>query len=139
LIIAVATSTHYNLQPGEQLTLEEHADNLVALWKGYGDRTNAITMTQHQFGSSGQNDVSDAFRHAYWNAIMVRDVGEAIAVDIATNHELDPGSPESRQMDLWNNAIGREIGKRLAGAGIEDDAVYAREVLNNKGRLKVIK
>jgi hypothetical protein len=139
LIIAIAKSTDHKIQPGEQLTLEEHADSLVALWKGYGDRTNAIATTERLFGSSGQDDASDAFRHAYWNALMVRDVGETMAVDIATNHELNPGSSESRQMDLWNNEVGRQIGKRLIGAGVKNDAAYAQEVQNNKSRLKVLK
>jgi hypothetical protein len=38
-------------------------------------------------------------------------------------------------MDLFNNRIGREIGRDLTGKGITDDAKYAEEVKKQMGRL----
>ena len=64
-----------------------------------------------------EDDNGDAFRHAYWNARMAGDpkVGPAWAEKWATAHEDGtPGNPLlRRQMDLFNNAVGR---KNASGA-----------------------
>ncbi len=64
--------------------------------------------------------LGDAFRHAYWNALMARFLGEEVAKKIADAHELhagtlDPNSPnydpEASKMDLFNNELGRKIAR----------------------------
>ncbi|MDI6757977.1 MAG: hypothetical protein QME32_08175, partial [Endomicrobiia bacterium] len=81
------------------------------------------------------NDIADAFRHAYWNALMVRDIGDELVMEIANNHELNDNKPDQNIMDYINNKIGREIGERLKREGITDDEAYADEIFRNKNRL----
>ena len=65
-------------------------------------------------------DRSDAFRHGIWNAEMSLLIGTEKAELFATAHEdkdvfgneTDGYSKEAhKQMDLHNNAVGRELGE----------------------------
>lgn len=63
---------------------------------------------------NGPNDTADnhtdAFRHAYWNALMTQRFGEDWTRDFATAHERLPNNPATAEaMDLYNNEVGREI------------------------------
>lgn len=63
---------------------------------------------------NGANDTADnhtdAFRHAYWNALMTQRFGEDWTRDFATAHERPPNNPATAEaMDLYNNEVGREI------------------------------
>lgn len=63
---------------------------------------------------NGANDTADnhtdAFRHAYWNALMTQRFGEDWTRDFATAHERLPNNPAAAEaMDLYNNEVGREI------------------------------
>jgi hypothetical protein len=61
-----------------------------------------------------QDDREDAFRHAYWNALMTRRFGAEWTEKYATVHEQVPGNPPEREaMDLYNNQVGREIAQRF--------------------------
>ncbi|KAF1811945.1 hypothetical protein P152DRAFT_417793 [Eremomyces bilateralis CBS 781.70] len=60
------------------------------------------------------NGKGDAFRHCYWNALMVIEIGEGKAKSIANNHEKG-GKGREKEMDLKNNARGRTIGKNASG------------------------
>ena len=52
----------------------------------------------------------DAFRHAYWNALMTERFGEEWTREFTTAHERRPGNfASSEAMDLWNNEVGRGI------------------------------
>lgn len=57
------------------------------------------------------DDISDAFRHALWNALNSKAIGASLAWAFATAHEeLNPeGKPDiaAKNMDLSNNASGR--------------------------------
>ncbi|QZN82242.1 RHS domain-containing protein [Stenotrophomonas sp. DR822] len=58
----------------------------------------------------------DAMRHCTWSCQMARDIGEENARLIGDNHELwGADSPGGRQMDLNNNAIGRDLSS-MSGA-----------------------
>jgi len=73
----------------------------------------------------------DAFRHAYWNYLMTKELGESLAKEIADRHEGDSKSLAS-QMDRFNNQEGREIaGESSEGAEAIADAV-------KEGRLRII-
>jgi hypothetical protein len=63
---------------------------------------------------NGPNDTADnhtdAFRHAYWNALMTQRFGENWTRDFATAHERLPNNPATAEaMDLYNNEVGRTI------------------------------
>jgi hypothetical protein len=61
---------------------------------------------------------ADAFRHAYWNALMARRVSPAFAELFASAHEVgSSNTPAASAMDLHNNAFGRAFAARLAAAG----------------------
>ena len=52
----------------------------------------------------------DAFRHAFWNALLTKHFGIKWANQFATAHEALPGNPAQREaMDLYNNEVGRKI------------------------------
>lgn len=79
----------------------------------------AIRQTEVKFGFNGLGDKSDAFRHGIWNAEMTVLIGETKAEKFATAHEdKDTTGIETdgylksqhKEMDLHNNAVGREIG-----------------------------
>jgi len=66
------------------------------------------------YGSGGNHLCNgDAFRHAYWNALMVRSIGFNAAALFATAYEgqIDPNDLDQK-MDLLNNEIGRLDGSR---------------------------
>lgn len=67
------------------------------------------------------NDV-DAFRHAYVSGVFNQVHGETAANILGLINEYDPfgsssnsASPRSRNMDLWNNRVGRKYGKKTRG------------------------
>lgn len=79
----------------------------------------ATSQTELKFGHNGLGDRSDAFRHGIWNAKMTVLVGKEKAELFATAHEDKDTTgmeadgytkAEHKNMDLHNNAAGREIG-----------------------------
>lgn len=54
----------------------------------------------------------DAFRHAYWNAVMTKEIDETWARKFATAHESETPAGNDRTMDLRNNGVGRGVGRR---------------------------
>lgn len=67
------------------------------------------------------NDV-DAFRHAYVSGVFTQEYSEKVANYLGLANEYWPGgqysnavSPGSRNMDLWNNKVGRKYGKKIRG------------------------
>lgn len=67
------------------------------------------------------NDV-DAFRHAYVSGVFTQEYGEQTANFLGLANEYSPEgqyshsmSPRSRNMDLWNNGVGRKCGKKTKG------------------------
>ncbi len=67
------------------------------------------------------NDV-DAFRHAYVSGVFTQEYGNKVANWLGLANEYSPealysnsASPGSRNMDLWNNKVGRKYGKKTRG------------------------
>ncbi len=66
-------------------------------------------------GKFVNNDV-DAFRHAYVSGVFTQKFGDLIANSLGQLNELEGDlkrnqSPEEKNMDLWNNEIGRKYGQ----------------------------
>lgn len=77
---------------------------------------------------SCHNGPGDAFRHAFWAAMVARSYGESLALQYTSAHENYEGNPpDERAMDLHNNAVGAAIGSRLPSVSI--DPVLAAAVL----------
>jgi hypothetical protein len=94
---------------------------------------------------AGQNQAdgsaSNAFRHAYWNALMGQWTSyanqTALAEEFATAHENYPRNPNDareatfRNMDLVNNGVGRQIGINNPSASNQQLADLVMQALNN--------
>lgn len=86
----------------------------------------------------GNDGHRDAFRHAYWNALMTQQFGENWTRAFATAHEGGPGNPANREaMDLYNNEVGRSIGAANRNATPDQLANLVEQALN-QGKLTVI-
>ena len=69
-------------------------------------------MTKKEYSvSNTHNNEADAFKHAYMSWLLVWHVGDKKAKELGDMHEDEtPKAPAyERNMDLWNNEIGREI------------------------------
>ncbi|HVG48080.1 MAG TPA: hypothetical protein VM899_08100 [Rubellimicrobium sp.] len=78
-------------------------------------------------GDDGHND---AFRHAYWNALMAKHFGEDFAAAFASAHEGVPGNAADREaMDLHNNELGRRIAREHPDASDEELAKLVSEAV----------
>jgi hypothetical protein len=64
------------------------------------------------------NGKGDAYRHAMWNALGVKRLGEELMEQLATLHEdQEPWYDfeyKEVEMDLFNNQVGRSIGLNMA-------------------------
>jgi len=89
----------------------------------------------------GHNDVSDAMRHAYWNARLVQRFGADWTREYTTAHEGVPDPSEQlaleETMDLHNNDVGIRIATLHPDASPEELQRYVQEVARN-GKLLVI-
>ena len=76
----------------------------------------AQQKTIEKFGGNFRNDKSDAFRHAFWQALNTKDVGTAITNAFANAHESEvPLSLAlEKDMDLFNNTKGIQFGEAWA-------------------------
>ena len=75
-----------------------------------------------QVGAGFEDNDVDAFRHAYVSGVFVQEFGEKAANILGWINEYtlealyaNSLSPLSRNMDLWNNRVGRKYGKRTKG------------------------
>jgi hypothetical protein len=86
--------------------------------------TEALASTIAQFPANQSDGTkANAFQHAYWNALLVCQIGAARTAQFATAHEDYPDhylnatneygftNRAMGEMDLYNNAVGRDIGK----------------------------
>lgn len=82
------------------------------------DANKALTTAQSKFPSSElHNGRGDAFRHCYWNALMAKHEGDALAKEFADAHEENTDQPaDEKKMDLHNNSVGRDIAAKNPGA-----------------------
>lgn len=124
------------------LTLSEKA--LIALYPiaALRIRSNAGTaqaMTVSKMGINGRNDKSDAFRHAFFQAINTRDVGSAKTLMFSDAHESETPTALllEKEMDLFNNAVGIGVGYGTFPI-INSDASLATNVMEKLTTGKLI-
>lgn len=124
-----------SLNPFDQFKKLTKAEKiLVALWpeqayKMLKNKPIVESMTNTIMGHNGRNDKSDAFRHAFFNAINTRDVwggflikaadivrlfGEAHESEVPSNLELE------KLMDLHNNDIGINYTKEIFSSNLSN-------------------
>ena len=104
------------------------------LWDAYEAQRNAQGVSQDYYPTAdnkpGNYDQNDAFRHAYWSALLTKRLGPDWSREFTSAHEgyySNPGPAEA--MDLYNNEVGRKIAEQHPDASEEslarliDDAV----------------
>ncbi|AKF86673.1 hypothetical protein MFUL124B02_31215 [Myxococcus fulvus 124B02] len=80
----------------------------------------------------GQDGHRDAFRHAYWNALMTREFGAEWTKQFATAHEGMPFNAADREaMDLYNNQVGRQIALDNPTASPEQLATLVQQAVTD--------
>jgi hypothetical protein len=86
-----------------------------------------------------QNDGhNDAFRHAYWNALMTKRFGADFTARFTTAHEGRADNPGDREaMDLYNNEVGRRIAMENPNASDAELANLVEQAVRD-GKLVVI-
>ena len=89
---------------------------LLSAPTGIGDRDGEAFAAAKRFKNenptkgTGHNDTVDAFRHAYASFRMSQQMGQRTAKWFMDAHEISSPNPWSETaMDLWNNAVGREL------------------------------
>jgi hypothetical protein len=94
---------------------------------------------ESRFPEEGQEDGhGDAFRHAYWNALMTEKYGADWADRYGTAHEGLSGNPADREaMDLYNNEVGRRIATDNPDASPEELADLVDQAVR-RGEMVVI-
>jgi len=105
------------IQPLEMTASEaRHLEDrgLLGAADAYGIYKTAIHDAENVFDGKGLTDGhSDAFRYAYWNAMLSHRFGEEWTASYTTAHERKPEGPDSHAtaeaMDLHNNEVGRRI------------------------------
>lgn len=102
-------------------------------------RQDALHVAEGKFEGKGLTDGhADAFRHAYWNALMTQRYGEEWAREFATAHERNPSSHHIPVgMDLHNNEVGREIAQANPDASPEELANLVEQAVKD-GKMVVI-
>lgn len=74
----------------------------------------------------------DAFRHAYWNALMAQRFGPEWTEMYGNAHEKSGGNPPNRDaVDVFNNQLGREIGAANPDASPEELQQLIKNELDN--------
>ncbi|MCB5205517.1 hypothetical protein LH464_24060 [Neorhizobium sp. T786] len=87
----------------------------------------------YQPGTSAHNDCRDAFRHAYWNALMAQ-IDEVDAASQANAHERSaPNVYSEHYMDLYNNRVGRKLGAAHPSASHKEIADLVKQELSRGG------
>jgi hypothetical protein len=112
------------LSPEEITVLESHDGNeLFAMWLMQNAASDAAEKRFPDDVNGIWNDPGDAFRHAYWNALITREYGEEFASDFTTAHETEASNDfdarEQSFMDLHNNGVGINIA--ISNPNISDE------------------
>jgi WXG100 family type VII secretion target len=86
----------------------------------------------------GNDGHRDAFRHAYWNALLTKEFGTEWTTQFTTAHEAVPGNAAVREaMDLYNNEVGRQIAINNPNATNEELATLIRQAIDS-GEMVVV-
>ncbi|MGW0245359.1 DUF6973 domain-containing protein [Nocardia goodfellowii] len=102
-------------------------------------RQDALHVAGQKFNGMGKTDGHmDAFRHAYWNAVMTQRYGEQWTREFTTAHERNPSSHQVPvAMDLHNNEVGRQIARANPDASPEQLANLVKRAVDD-GKTVVI-
>ncbi|WP_214749050.1 MULTISPECIES: hypothetical protein [unclassified Exiguobacterium] len=111
----------------------------VKCTKAKSDSETAVEQAEKYYKSSVlYNGNGDAFRHAYWNALMVKSITAKYAKYFADAHEYGADNQPAieRQMDLHNNRLGRYIAETSSSAKkVKESITAGKGVRISQGKL----
>ncbi|MDT0222768.1 DUF6973 domain-containing protein [Gordonia sp. AC31] len=136
------------MTPEEVTMLAEMGAVPVTGWRAVYDffqiqsKADAVATARHPNAKGEKNSLADghgdAFRHAYWNALMTERFGEEWTERFATAHEGLGGNPAHREaMDLFNNEVGRRVATEHEGATPDELAALVDQAVT-EGRTLVL-
>ncbi|MFY1637416.1 DUF6973 domain-containing protein [Solwaraspora sp. WMMB335] len=122
---------------GEARLLEDIG--LFGIKDAYDIYKTALNSAENVFAGQGLTDGhSDAFRHAYWNAMLTNRFGEGWTEQYTTAHERGgTNTATAEAMDLHNNEIGRRIAAAHPDAGPDELAQLIEQAVQD-GDLVVV-
>ena len=140
-----------HLSPAEKRFIRENTGVSLMF---YAAAQKASQEALKRYRGEGHNGRGDAFRHAYWSALMTRNAGLLMARRYGYAHEaVPPGDgihpvivgkgtmltqPRAeREMDEFNNAVGRAIGAANPTANDQELAEQVNQALKG-GRLRIL-
>ncbi len=89
-------------------------------------------------GQGSRDGHSDAFRHAYWNAMLANRFGQEWTEQYTTAHErVSTSAAAAEAMDLYNNEVGRRIAADHPDAGPQELRDLVDEAMR-RGELVVV-
>jgi len=82
----------------------------------FNNKSIAEAQTVSKMGGNGLNDKSDAFRHAFFQAINTLSVGASLTQLFADAHESEVPAQlqKEKDMDLFNNSVGITTGQNMS-------------------------
>lgn len=82
------------------------------------------------------NNQADAFRHCYWSALLVKNLGYIEAKKFSDMHEEgnNKNPIAEKKMDLHNNKIGLQLGKFIRTKNNQKIANACFEAIENRGK-----
>ncbi|WP_429001295.1 DUF6973 domain-containing protein [Vandammella animalimorsus] len=123
---------------GALLDKLQFSRGLVGLYEFKSIRDDALAQANNRYPRATQTDGhGDAFRHAYWNALMTREFGIEFAKQFATAHEGLADTSDAEAMDLYNNEVGRRIPMENPNASPQELADLVQDAVKN-GEMVVI-
>jgi len=95
----------------------------------------ATAASQSEYGKTNPalaNGEGAAFRHALWSYKMAKEIGAGAARGFGDAHERDGQPDGERLMDLYNNAIGRELASDPRNKDRSDEEVIREAIKAGK-------
>jgi hypothetical protein len=135
------------INPCEKRIIMNNLNLLPSIYQVYKNSIHAEEVTNMLYSISevkeAHNNCADAFRHAYWNALNAISVPGKLAKGLADAHECWATNEKEKEMDLFNNSVGRNIGygySFLNIYNINDMRVLQNNIIMNLswGNLRVI-
>jgi hypothetical protein len=127
------------VNPSEADLILKHPIDANKIHKAMKD---SFSLTQKNFpNSTAHNNSADAFRHYMWSGLSAHSIGSERAEQFLSAHEQDPNQdPKEKEMDLFNNAKGREKAIELKDS-LNFQSELEKQALNalKAGELKVLR
>ncbi len=110
--------------------MEENFSTLAEVELTYTHAKKAVERTIYFYGSSNEDDDSDAFMETYWSALMTMNFGDSFARALGQKNDAS-SSALSKEMDMNNDSIGIDLYwvwndnyKYMGSSNDEDDLAF---------------